>query len=137
MIFFLRANGTDTLILNVFYFLLRNRIICDATQTPSIKTKTAQLKFLEDLAKVYCKASEFPVQPPAEKAMLKVVQLSSDQKSKEMRLQAQQCLFALYNCNAPNVSVLSFLFFILFNLLKSMFGLGYNDFNQSAKEPSG
>lgn len=84
-------------------FIVLCRIICDAAQTPSIKTKTAQLKFLEDLAKIYCTAAEFPVQHPAEKAVLKVVQLAGDQKSKELRQQAQMCLIALYGCSAPSV----------------------------------
>lgn len=80
------------------------RIICDTAQTPSSKTKLAQLKFLEDLAKTYCTGSEFPIHPPADKAVLKVVQMAVDQKSKDLRQQAQMCLIALYNCNTPNVS---------------------------------
>lgn len=91
------------------------RILCDATQTPSMKTKTAQLKFLEDLAKTYCTATEFSTQSPADKAILKIIQMSMDQKSKDLRQQAQFCLIALYNCNTPNVSIL-LLGFLMLNL---------------------
>lgn len=80
-------------------------ILCDAAQTPSNKIKIAQLRFLEDLAKTYCTAPEFQIQPQAEAAVLKVVQSAVDQKSKDLRHHAQLCLIALYNCNTPKVSV--------------------------------
>lgn len=87
------------------------RILCDAAQTPSNKIKIAQLKFLEDLAKTYCTASEFQTQPPADKAVLKLLNMSVDQKSKELKQQAQMCLIALYNCNTPNVRTNTMLYF--------------------------
>lgn len=80
-----------------------HRILCDNAQTPSNKIKIAQLRFLEDLAKTYCTAPEFQVQPQAEAAVLRVVQSAVDQKSKDLRQQAQMCLIALYNCNTPKV----------------------------------
>lgn len=92
---------------SMFVFLIKNRstsrIICDAAQTPSTKTKIAQLKFLTDLATTYCTAAEFPTQPPADKAVSKIVQMAVDQKSLELRNQARSCIIALYNCSTPNV----------------------------------
>lgn len=79
------------------------RILCDAAQTPSTKTKIAQLKFLTDLSSTYCQATEFPTQPPADKAVTKIVQMAIDQKSLELRNQARSCIISLYNCNTPNV----------------------------------
>lgn len=61
------------------------------------------------MAKTYCTASEFQVQPQAEAAVLRVVQSAVDQKSKDLRQQAQMCLIALYNCNTPRVSADAFL----------------------------
>lgn len=90
---------------NSFVCFVRCRIICDAAQTPSTKTKIAQLKFLTDLATTYCTAAEFPTQPPADKAATKVVHMAVDQKSLELRNQARSCLIALYNCNTPNVRI--------------------------------
>lgn len=76
----------------------------DAAQTPTIKTKIAQLKFLTNLATSYCRSDEFSKQLPTNKAILKIVQLANDQKSVELRSQARACLIALYNCNTPDVS---------------------------------
>ncbi|XP_037035813.1 CLIP-associating protein isoform X12 [Bradysia coprophila] len=80
------------------------RIICDAAQTPSTKTKIAQLKFLTDLATTYCTATEFPTQSPADKAITKIVQMAVDQKSLELRNQARSCIISLYNCSTPNMT---------------------------------
>lgn len=80
------------------------RILSDSAQTPPIKTKIAILKFLTNLATSYCTAINFPNQNPYDKAISKIVQMSTDQKSAELRGQARQCLIALYNCNTPNVS---------------------------------
>lgn len=82
-----------------------HRILIDAAQTPTVKTKIAELKFLTNLATTYCRSDEFPKQAPTEKAILKIVQLSNDQKSVELRTQARYCLIALYNCDTPNVSI--------------------------------
>lgn len=82
------------------------RILVDAAQTPTIKTKIAELKFLTNLATTYCRSEDFPKQPPTSKAILKIVQLANDQKSLELRSQARTCLIALYNCNTPDVSPL-------------------------------
>lgn len=79
------------------------RILVDTAQTPSTKTKISQLKFLTKLVSSYCTPTEFPTQTPADKAILKIVQLSADQKSVELRGQARHCIIALYNCNTPNV----------------------------------
>lgn len=83
------------------------RILCDAAQTPSTKTKIAQLKFLTDLSSTYCTAAEFPSQPPADKAITKIVQMAIDQKSLELRNQARSCIISLYNCSTPNVCSVS------------------------------
>lgn len=81
------------------------RILVDAAQTPTIKTKIAELKFLTNLATTYCRSEDFPKQPPTNKAILKIVQLANDQKSGELRAQARGCLIALYNCSTPDVSL--------------------------------
>lgn len=76
----------------------------DAAQTPSIKTKIAELKFVTNLVTTYCRSDDFPKQAATNKAIQKIVQLSNDQKSVELRSQARSCLIALYNCNTPEVS---------------------------------
>lgn len=81
-----------------------DRILIDAAQTPTVKTKIAQLKFLTDLATTYCRSEDFPKQS-IDKAILKIVQLANDQKSVELRTEARRCLIALYNCDTPNVSI--------------------------------
>ncbi|XP_037940370.1 CLIP-associating protein-like [Teleopsis dalmanni] len=83
------------------------RILTDAAQTPSAKTKIAILKFLTNLATTYCKNTDFPSEDGSsqvEKAVLKIVQLAGDQKSVELRGQARLCLVALYNCNTPQMT---------------------------------
>lgn len=89
---------------NASFTLIFHRILVDAAQTPTLKTKTAELKFLTNLATTYCRSDDFPKQPPTNKAILKIVQLANDQKSVELRSQARACLIALYNCNTPDVS---------------------------------
>lgn len=79
------------------------RILVDAAQTPSVKTKIAELKFLTNLATTYCRSEDFPKQPATNKAIQKIVQLANDQKSVELKSQARTCLIALYNCNTPEV----------------------------------
>lgn len=86
------------------YFININRILVDAAQTPNLKTKQATLKFLTSLAGNYCRAEYLVVQPPVDRAVSKIIQMASDQKSLELRTQARLCLFSLYNCNTPNVS---------------------------------
>lgn len=84
------------------------RILSDSAQTPSTKTKIAILKFLTNLATTYCKNSDFPSDEASQhqvaKAVVKIVQLSGDQKSVELRGQARLCLIALYNCNTPQMT---------------------------------
>lgn len=78
----------------------------DAAQTPNNKTKVATVKFLTDLATTFCTAAQYPTQPPADKAIQKIVQYATDQKSIDLRSHSRCCLLALYNCNTPNVSEL-------------------------------
>lgn len=82
------------------------KILTDATQIPNAKTKTATLKFLTTLVQTYCRAEDnaFVVTPPADKAILKILHYSQDQKSLDLRTQAKYCIIALYNCNTANVS---------------------------------
>lgn len=75
----------------------------DGSLTPSNKVKIAELRFLESLAKTYCTSAQFQAQPPADKAVLKLLQWSVDQKNKDLRQHAQLCVIALYNCNSPTV----------------------------------
>lgn len=79
------------------------KILTDSTQIPNVKTKHATLKFLTTLAQTYCSAENFVITPPADKAILKIIQYSTDQKSMELRTQAKYCIIALYNCNTANV----------------------------------
>lgn len=77
----------------------------DAAQTPSMKTKIAELKFVTNLVTTYCRGDDFPKQPATNKAIQKIIQLANDQKSVELRSQARSCLISLYNCNTPEVSL--------------------------------
>lgn len=79
------------------------KILTDPTQIPNVKTKHAIVKFLTTLAKTYCSAESFVVSPPADKAIVKIIQYSTDQKSMELRAQAKFCILELYNCNTANV----------------------------------
>lgn len=81
------------------------RILVDAAQTPSIKTKIAELKFVSSLVTTYCRSDDFPKQTATNKAIQKIVQLANDQKSVELRSQARSCLISLYNCNTPEVNI--------------------------------
>ncbi|XP_020815964.1 CLIP-associating protein [Drosophila serrata] len=82
------------------------RIISDSTQTPTTKTRIAILRFLTDLANTYCKSSDFPSDhsQACERTVLKLAQLSADQKSMELRSHARNCLVALYNLNTPQMT---------------------------------
>lgn len=80
------------------------KILCDNIVTPNLKTKLATVKFLSDLAQKYCKPNEFVSTTPADKAILKVIQYSMDQKSLELRSSARVCIVHMYNCNTPSVS---------------------------------
>lgn len=88
--------------------MLLHRILIDAAQTPSIKTKIAELKFVTNLVSTYCRNDDFPKQLATNKAIQKIIQLANDQKSVELRSQARSCLIALYNCNTPEVSTLHY-----------------------------
>ncbi|XP_031628993.1 CLIP-associating protein isoform X3 [Contarinia nasturtii] len=80
------------------------RILVDAAQTPSIKTKIAELKFVTNLVTTYCRSDNFPTQPATNRAIQKILQLANDQKSVELRSQARSCLIALYNCNTAEMT---------------------------------
>ncbi|KAM8709603.1 hypothetical protein ACLKA7_016417 [Drosophila subpalustris] len=84
------------------------RIISDNTQTPTTKTRIAILRFLTDLANTYCKSSDFPSDQSqnCERTVLKLAQMSGDQKSMELRSYARSCLVALYNLNTPQMTKL-------------------------------
>ncbi|XP_034659689.1 CLIP-associating protein [Drosophila subobscura] len=84
------------------------RIISDSTQTPTTKTRIAILKFLTDLANTYGKSSDFPSDQSlaCERTVLKLAQLTADQKSIELRSQARCCLVALYHLNTPEMTKL-------------------------------
>lgn len=79
------------------------KILTDSTQTPNVKTKHATVKFLTTLGQDFLTAENFSMAPPADKAILKIVQYSCDQKSMELRTQAKYCIISLYNCNTANV----------------------------------
>lgn len=83
------------------------RILADNVQTPNVKTKHATVKFLSELAQKYCKSEQFVTTPPADKAMMKVIQYSVDPKSMELRTTARFCLVNLYNCNPAYVSTIN------------------------------
>ncbi|KXJ72138.1 hypothetical protein RP20_CCG018774 [Aedes albopictus] len=85
------------------------RILIDAAQTPNIKTRQATLKFLTTLATTYCTAAQFvthsQTQQLVDRAILKIVQTSLDQKSLELKSQARSCIVALYNCNPSQMTM--------------------------------
>lgn len=81
-------------------------ILCDAAQTPNLKTKIATLKFLTTLATTYSTGVQFTSFSTADKALLKISQHAIDQKSVELRSQAKLCIVALYSCNTPDMVML-------------------------------
>ncbi|XP_062552162.1 CLIP-associating protein isoform X7 [Armigeres subalbatus] len=85
------------------------RILIDAAQTPNVKTRQATLKFLTTLATTYCTAAQFvthsQTQQLVDRAILKIVQTSLDQKSLELKSQARSCIVALYNCNPSQMTM--------------------------------
>ncbi|XP_021695277.1 CLIP-associating protein isoform X2 [Aedes aegypti] len=85
------------------------RILIDAAQTPNTKTRQATLKFLTTLATTYCTAAQFvthsQTQQLVDRAILKIVQTSLDQKSLELKSQARSCIVALYNCNPSQMTM--------------------------------
>ncbi|XP_063699952.1 CLIP-associating protein isoform X4 [Culicoides brevitarsis] len=82
------------------------RILADNVQTPNVKTKHATVKFLSDLAQKYCKPEQFVSSPPADKAMVKIIQYAIDPKSMELRGTARLCIVHLYNCNTAAMTIL-------------------------------
>lgn len=82
------------------------RILSDAAQTPPIKTKIEILKFLKLLATKYCVGNEFSPMGNSEKAIVKIIQMTEDQKSVDLRTLAKMCIVALYNCNTPVVRII-------------------------------
>ncbi|KAG5670591.1 hypothetical protein PVAND_000842 [Polypedilum vanderplanki] len=82
------------------------KILTDSTQTPNVKTKHATVSFLTELVQKFASAEHFTLNPPADKAIFKILQYSTDQKSLELRTQAKYCLIALYNCNTANMTLL-------------------------------
>ncbi|XP_055708280.1 CLIP-associating protein isoform X2 [Phlebotomus papatasi] len=82
------------------------RILVDTAQTPNTKARISTLKFLTKLAQSYCQSTQFSIQKPAEAAVIKIIQASQDKKSMELRNQARNCLFALYNCNMQNMTTI-------------------------------
>ncbi|XP_026473636.1 CLIP-associating protein isoform X3 [Ctenocephalides felis] len=84
----------------VFRFLSNN------AQTPNTKTKIATLKFLKTLTTSYDVSNNFYYQEPASKALLKIINFSSDPKSSELRTEAKYCLVAIYNCNTVKTTML-------------------------------
>ncbi|GAB0096245.1 CLIP-associating protein [Sergentomyia squamirostris] len=79
------------------------RILVDNAQTQNSKARISTLKFLTKLAQSYTSPSSFTTEKPASNAMIKIIQASQDKKSMEMRNQARHCLYALYNCNTPEM----------------------------------
>ncbi|KAL5286274.1 CLASP1 family protein [Megaselia abdita] len=82
------------------------RILSDSAQTPPIKTKIEILKFLKLLATKYCMGNELTPQGNSEKAITKIIQMTDDQKSVDLRSLARMCIVALYNCNTPAMTLI-------------------------------
>lgn len=82
-----------------------NRFLSNNAQTPNTKTKIATLKFLKTLTTSYDVSNNFYYQEPASKALLKIINFSSDPKSSELRTEAKYCLVAIYNCNTVKVTI--------------------------------
>ncbi|CRL07696.1 CLUMA_CG020652, isoform B [Clunio marinus] len=82
------------------------KILTDSTQTPNVKTKYASVKFLTTLAQQYCMADNFMTTPPVDRAILKVLTYTADQKSMELKQQSRHCIIALYNLNPANMTLI-------------------------------
>lgn len=93
------------MLIRIFY-VSGFRILIDGAQTPSTKTKIAMLRYLSNLISKRCTANDFPSHPSTERAIIKIIQLSGDQKSLELRNQARCCIMSLYNCNTAKVCYL-------------------------------
>lgn len=104
------------------------KILTDPTQIPNVKTKHAIVKFLTTLAKTYCSAESFVISPPADKAIVKVVQYTTDPKSLELRNQSKQCILELYNCNTANMTL------ILANMPKQYQDIAKNMIQQALRK---
>uniref|UniRef100_W4VRQ5 Putative microtubule associated-protein orbit n=1 Tax=Corethrella appendiculata TaxID=1370023 RepID=W4VRQ5_9DIPT len=83
------------------------KILVDAAQTPNTKTRYATLNFLTTLTTTYCTAREFQIQQQqlCDRSLQKIIQISLDQKSIELKNQAKACIVALYNCNTSHMTL--------------------------------
>lgn len=81
------------------------RFLVDATQTPNTKVKIAVLHYLTSLCHMP-DAHLYVSVPPANQALLKVVNYTQDMKSTEIRSAAKHCLVALWNCNTSSVTMM-------------------------------
>ncbi|XP_060519972.1 CLIP-associating protein isoform X2 [Cylas formicarius] len=89
-----------SLITNVYRFLL------DATQTPNTKTKVVVLNFLTSLCGHHDAAQAISTSHNSLSALQKIVALSQDSKSPDIRQAAKMCFVTLWNCNTPQVTLM-------------------------------
>lgn len=109
-------SSTHTKLLNTLEVIKKNfpmqlqlscvyRFLVDATQTPNSKVKVNVLTFLSSLCHI-CEPSQFVSKPPANQALLKIINYAQDFKSVEIRQAAKICIVALWNCNTSQVTML-------------------------------
>lgn len=76
-----------------------------SAQTSNLKVKVAVLKYLQDII-CLMEAAEFHANDDLKYAVCKIVTLTAEPKSGEMRKTAQAVLVALFNLNTPEFSIL-------------------------------
>lgn len=81
------------------------RFLLDNTQTPNTKVKVAVLTYLRELAKD-TDPSQFANDQQASQALLKVITLTQDQKSVEIRNAARSCIISLFDHHAAKVTIM-------------------------------
>ncbi|XP_017770144.1 PREDICTED: CLIP-associating protein isoform X3 [Nicrophorus vespilloides] len=81
------------------------KFLVDVAQTPNTKVKVAVLNFLTSLCHVTEPGQSINM-PPANQALLKIINYAQDIKSIDIRNAAKNCIVALWNCNTPQVTMM-------------------------------
>jgi CLIP-associating protein 1/2 len=86
-------------------FNLLIKFINDKSQTPSLKVKIAILMYLQDII-ICMEAVDFHTTDELKCAISKIISLTAEPKSADIRKNAQAVLIALFNLNTPEFSML-------------------------------
>lgn len=98
------------LIFHIFF-----RLLADNIQKPNTKTKIAMLKFLISLCAIGRSStpsgSTMPG-PTGYRAIQNLVSMTRDSRSPDIRYNSKKALCALFDCDAPMVSLISYFYFL-------------------------